>query len=205
MADRTNFTITPALEARYWAKVDKRSPNECWPWTAGTNRLGYGRISVEGDGYGATHVALALDGRPRPGRLLALHSCDNPPCQNPHHLRWGTNADNMRDRNDRGRTAKGARSGAYTMPHRTPRGDRHGTVTKPHRIASGERHASRTKPDKIAMGERQHLAKLTEVQVAEIRGTPHFPGICTALARKYGVSQPLISQVLLRKIWKHIP
>ncbi|MCY0957741.1 HNH endonuclease [Streptomyces sp. H27-H5] len=51
----------------------------------------------------ATHVALEVDGRPRPGNLHALHSCDTPSCVNPAHLRWGTNADNVKDRGRRGR------------------------------------------------------------------------------------------------------
>lgn len=34
--------------------------------------------------------------------MQALHSCDNPPCVNPHHLRWGTNRENALDRAERG-------------------------------------------------------------------------------------------------------
>jgi len=33
---------------------------------------------------------------PEPG-LWALHSCDNPGCVNPDHLRWGTELDNIKD------------------------------------------------------------------------------------------------------------
>ena len=29
--------------------------------------------------------------------LCALHSCDNPPCCNPTHLRWGTISENTRE------------------------------------------------------------------------------------------------------------
>ena len=35
-----------------------------------------------------------------------LHSCDNPSCIEPEHLRLGTHADNMQDRSDRDRCSK---------------------------------------------------------------------------------------------------
>jgi hypothetical protein len=36
---------------------------------------------------------------------LVIHSCDNRKCINPKHLSLGTNADNMQDKADRGRSA----------------------------------------------------------------------------------------------------
>ena len=31
---------------RYWDKIDKKGPNECWPWTAHTARGNYGQIGT---------------------------------------------------------------------------------------------------------------------------------------------------------------
>ncbi|MGI4744934.1 MAG: hypothetical protein ACRYGI_11565 [Janthinobacterium lividum] len=90
--------ITDAVAKSFYSKVDKRGPDECWPWK-GANVNGYGTLSDKR----ATHIALELSGHPRPGRLFALHSCDNPPCVNPAHLRWGTAADNSADCLSRGR------------------------------------------------------------------------------------------------------
>lgn len=40
---------------------------------------------------------------PIPEGKLVLHHCDNPRCINPDHLYLGTDADNVRDREARGR------------------------------------------------------------------------------------------------------
>jgi hypothetical protein len=51
-------------------------------------------------------VCELAHGKPKEGQVTR-HSCDKPACINPHHLAWGTQSDNVRDRDIRNRTAKG--------------------------------------------------------------------------------------------------
>ena len=96
-----------ALAERFWAKVDSRSPHECWEWQAGRHSRGYGIFYLTGHTQILAHrLALALATGTTPEGAYALHSCDNPPCCNPEHLRLGTHSDNMRDRSARGRAPK---------------------------------------------------------------------------------------------------
>lgn len=53
------------------------------------------------------------------------------------------------------------------------------------------------------IGDRNHNAKLRGSQIQEIRRRLAAGETCTAIAAEYGVSQPLISQVKLGRIWKH--
>lgn len=87
----------------FWERVEILGANDCWPWRGMRGNCGYGRIYEGRKEIKATHIALFADGRPRVGRLLACHSCDNPECVNPAHLWWGTAADNVRDMIAKGR------------------------------------------------------------------------------------------------------
>lgn len=77
---------------------------ECLVYTGSRNRSGYGWMSLAGTPTLAHRVAwMVHHDRPVPDGMYVLHSCDNPPCCNPDHLRIGTAAENSRDMVRRGR------------------------------------------------------------------------------------------------------
>lgn len=99
-----SINLTEADKVRFREKVDKRGPDDCWEWTGYRDKKGYGRFyDCNGVLYQANRVAYAItDGDTD---FCVLHHCDNPPCCNPNHLYAGTDADNARDRDKRGRAA----------------------------------------------------------------------------------------------------
>ena len=95
-------------EERFWAKVDKSG--DCWIWTGGKNKHGYGTFGFQGKVQKAHRVAWQLENGPIPidpmgwhHGTCVLHKCDNPPCVNPDHLFLGTHQDNMDDKTRRSR------------------------------------------------------------------------------------------------------
>jgi hypothetical protein len=81
----------------------------CWLWTGSPGTTGYGAFWL-GDKNVAAHrfSYAAYKGEIATG-MLVLHSCDNPLCVNPDHLRLGTNSDNTLDKvsRDRCNSSKG--------------------------------------------------------------------------------------------------
>lgn len=80
----------PRLRRRFWRKVKKRGPEDCWLWTGARDRHGYGVIAIAvGDGRyrnrPAHRVAYELLRGPLPPRVLLLSSCSAPHCVNPGH------------------------------------------------------------------------------------------------------------------------
>lgn len=88
--------------AIYRKRVVHGTSHECWSFIGHHNKQGYPIVSLNGKTRKASHVVLEAMGRPRPKpHSLALHSCDNPRCVNPAHLRWGSHKENMKDRIER--------------------------------------------------------------------------------------------------------
>ena len=116
------------------------------------DRDGYARKGYKGKVYThhrlvyALHNGIDLDNMKG---LVVMHTCDNPPCINPDHLRLGTHQDNMTDK----------------------------------------------------INKKRHKTKLTEQQVLDIRA-PNKSGV--ELGNEYGVTKATISDIRLRKIWRHI-
>ena len=92
-------------EERFWSKVD--TSGECWIWTACKNNSGYGQFSLKGRPQLAHRISWMFANGDIPPGLCVLHRCDTPACVRPDHLFLGNHADNMRDRNEKGRQSKG--------------------------------------------------------------------------------------------------
>lgn len=88
---------------------------ECIVWTGRINRYGYGELTFRGQGMTAHRAAYEVHKGAIPEGLFICHSCDNPPCVNPDHLRAGTAADNAHDKVERERSARGVGNAAAKL------------------------------------------------------------------------------------------
>lgn len=77
--------------------------DECYEWDMARLPKGHGVIGLDGANYLAHRWAYEELVGPIPEGMYVIHSCDNPPCINPNHLRVGSAQDNTDDMVDRGR------------------------------------------------------------------------------------------------------
>ena len=114
------WKVTPEqrLPARFWSKVDRRGPDECWPWLGALDSYSYGNFHLAGKPAPLTHIKahrfawiLTFGAIPSGSETetCVLHRCDNPPCCNPSHLFLGSRADNNLDKKRKGRSTYGER------------------------------------------------------------------------------------------------
>ncbi len=99
---RTKIDLTPDLVVRFWVKVEKQGPDDCWNWTAST-RAGYGALKSKGKVLSAHCLSWVITHGPIPAGEVIRHSCDNRKCCNPAHLLSGSPKDNVHDQIKRGR------------------------------------------------------------------------------------------------------
>ncbi len=96
-------------KCRFWAKVIISGPDDCWDWTGALVKDGYGQFARTSTNKSKKHItssrmAWTLTYGEIPDALKCLHTCDRPVCCNPGHLFLGTDLDNSRDMEAKGRS-----------------------------------------------------------------------------------------------------
>jgi hypothetical protein len=166
--------VLPVIRTPFEFNLRMEPTSGCWLWAGSWDRDGYGYVLTQhGKKYPTHRYSFERFNGVIPDGLQILHKCDVRSCVNPQHLFLGSIADNMLDKVQKGRQAKGETSGRKKHPERYC----HGTD------APG--------------------AKLNEEIVHEIRKKmqQRTPGLVTALAKQYGVSRAVISEVAARRMW----
>ena len=173
----------------FWRKVDKQGPlpdqtnphykglDQCWIWTASKGPKGYGQWFANKNFLPAHRASWLIAGNSIPVGMLVLHRCDVPWCVNPEHLFIGTDRDNARDREAKGRG-------------RQPSGDQSG---------------KRLHPESVARGENNFKAKITAEIVREIRAKYDSGGYThQALANQCGLHKSQVGRIVRRQFWRHV-
>lgn len=102
-------------ERDFWALVSSPTTSGCMEWEGYKMKSGYGRFRFNGKRVLAHRLAYVLAFGEIPkhethhGTLVVCHRCDNPLCCNPKHLFLGTQADNIADRDKKGRVSRVSR------------------------------------------------------------------------------------------------
>lgn len=84
------------VQERFMNKV--LQTDTCWNWTGYRNSYGYGKFCLNKKIDFAHRVSFTLFKGEIPKGMCILHSCDNPRCVRPQHIRLGTHKENMEDK-----------------------------------------------------------------------------------------------------------
>lgn len=231
------------IQDRFWQRVDKGGPDECWNWTGVVNnRGGYGVIG--GSLYGVRHVPIGanmlahraswvMHNGPFPGDRsgwhgwVVLHTCDNPLCVNPAHLVLGSQKENVKDMDRKGRSNRSGLAPKSGIEHRRAKltaeqvaqivasDESHAVLAESlgvavdtvERVRRGKTYQQQTggsvidRPRFSASGESNPNAKLTYEQVKFIRTSPLTTH---AIAGILGISQTAVAMARRGATYKDV-
>jgi hypothetical protein len=99
------------VRTRFYRHVRKVDGEGCWEWVGFLDKNGYGKFTWCKGVYKRAHrVAWVLDGNAElPPSVYLLHKCDNPACIRPSHMMPGSQKDNIRDMDAKGRRGKSSK------------------------------------------------------------------------------------------------
>lgn len=87
----------------------------CWIWDGRLEWNGYGRVWYEGRFEIAHRIVYRLTHNINIDDVFICHKCDERSCVNPDHMFIGNQKDNMQDRNEKSRQAKGEKHGMHKL------------------------------------------------------------------------------------------
>lgn len=96
------------MEEEFWKRaihekiIVNEELGECWETIRNKMQFSYNNKHII-----AHRIAYTITYGEIPNGMVVRHKCDNSKCINPGHLELGTHVDNMKDRQERGRTVKG--------------------------------------------------------------------------------------------------
>ena len=198
----------------------------CWNWTGKKDRMGYGRCSFEGKKQFTHRISHKVFKGPVPDDLCVLHSCDNPACINPDHLRVGTQEDNAGDMLSRNRASVGERHTASKLNNESVMkivklrndGMTIADIARNFDVASttvssvlrGHTWSHLTGIERATIGPKLrgsmcHASKLCDADVIEILRLSESGMGGRDISKLFPISESGVSGILLGKSWKHIP
>lgn len=217
---------------RFWPKVDKRGPDECWPWTASVDHSGYGwfrwATPEKATAIHASRAVWMLEVGEIPEGLCVCHHCDAPLCVNPRHLFLGTPADNARDKTEKGRTPRGeshyssklTEAEVLEIRRRARAGDNYRVIGERFGIKPGHvtliskralwKHVGGGEPiistrENGPRGASHHSAKLSEADVHAIRRLSQRGIKTSGIAKAFGVTDMNVRHIVTGHTWKSLP
>lgn len=91
------------VKRKLFQKIKVDTETQCWKWQLYKDYRGYGQLKHNGRTQFAHRVFFKVFKGPIPEGLVVMHTCDNPSCVNPEHLKLGSTEQNMIDMSRKGR------------------------------------------------------------------------------------------------------